>query len=204
MTVNNLIKQNKEQYYSKSFTLLCFIPGLLCACMSDCNLLEAKIVSIPPVHSAEHIVTLHKLQIMSNDDGPYFLLPSILLLFSSAQNKCQKGDIINKHCGSSAAQHILNWTLIPKREQKSEHFRNFIWIFYQVTNWFSSWVLSKLVLYFTLLNFVTTWSPGPGLAVVNSLILGNPRKQGFVQESEFCSDYFFFHWISSSFQTWNS
>jgi len=75
--------------------------------MLDCELLEAKAVSIPAVHSAEHTVTLHKFQIMSNDDGPYFLLPSILLLFTSTQNKCQRGDI-SKHCGSPAAQHVLS------------------------------------------------------------------------------------------------
>lgn len=74
--------------------------------MLDHKLLEAKTASIPAVHTAEHAVTLHKLQIMRNDDGPYFLLPSILLLFTSPQNKCQRGDI-SKCCSSSAAQHVL-------------------------------------------------------------------------------------------------
>lgn len=71
----------------------------------DCNLLEAKTSSIPGVHTAEHTVTLHKLQIMSNGDGPYFLLPSILLLFTFAQNKCHRGDI-SKGCGSLEAQQV--------------------------------------------------------------------------------------------------
>lgn len=73
----------------------------------DCKLLEAKTSSVPGVHTAEHIVTLHKLQIMSNGDGPYFLPPSILLLFTFAQKKCQRGDI-SKGCGSSAAQQVLS------------------------------------------------------------------------------------------------
>lgn len=50
----------------------------------------ANIVSISAVHSAEHTVTLHKLQIMSNDDGPYFLMPSILLLFISTKKTSVK------------------------------------------------------------------------------------------------------------------
>lgn len=74
--------------------------------MLEHKLLKAETASVPAVHTAEHTVTLHKLQIMSNDDGPYFLLPSILLLFTSTQNKCQRGDI-SKRCGSSVAQHVL-------------------------------------------------------------------------------------------------
>lgn len=113
--------------------------------MLDHKLLEAKAVSIPAVHTAEHTVTLHKLQIMSNDDGPYFLLPSILLLFTSAQNKCQRGDI-SKRCGSSAAQRVLSWALIHKRGWKTEHFRKFCLNI--LLSWISSWVESRSILYF--------------------------------------------------------
>lgn len=122
LTIQVLVKKN-----NLNAILNLLLNGLysgLSVPVSDCNLLEPKSSFIPGVHTAEHTVTLHKLQIMSDGDGPYFLLPSILMLFTFAQNKCQRGDI-SKDCGSSVAQHVLSWSLIHKRRQRPQYFRKF-------------------------------------------------------------------------------
>lgn len=171
----------------------------LSASVLDCKLLEAKTSFILGVHTAEHTVTLHKLQIMSDGDGPYFLLPSILLLFTFAQNKCQRGDI-RKGCGSSSAQHVLSWSLIHKRGQQPQHFRKFylnILLTYKLN--FS--LISKTIHF--ILHFIKYWYHSCIIRLLSccSKLLCCRWKQGFKLI------LFWFSppcWISSSFQTWSN